>query len=156
MVERLESRTPSERRRGTLERTTNVSGSALPPWNLVWATLWIVVSEFGRNELLLKSYWTRHFGSLELTFETRPANGVLWVVWSLALAYLILRLGTRFSRVETVFLAWLAAFGMMWLTLFNLQVLPMGLLVFALPLSLLEIWIAALILDRGSRNPSAS
>jgi hypothetical protein len=43
-----------------------------------------------------------------------------------------------------------AAFVMMWLTLFNLQALPVALLVFAIPLSLLEIWLAIFILKKMS------
>jgi len=37
---------------------------------------------------------------------------------------------------------------MMWLVTYNLQVLPLGLLVFAIPLSVIEVGVAALIIRK--------
>jgi len=34
------------------------------------ATIWISISEFVRNELLLKSLWTNHYKELGLTFPS--------------------------------------------------------------------------------------
>lgn len=116
------------------------------------AGFWIVVSEFIRNEFLFKSYWVDHFNSLNLTFETLPINGLLWTVWSFGLAFLISKLLTKFSSRETIVIAWLTAFVLMWITAFNLQVLPLPLLIFAIPLSLFEVWIATLILKLAIKN----
>ena len=112
------------------------------------AGLWITASEFIRNELLFKPYWTSHYQGLGLTFETKPLNGVLWLVWSMIFACIIQQLIGRFSFRRSVAIAWVAGFPMMWITLFNLQVLPLGLLVFALPLSLIEVLVAALIMRK--------
>jgi len=115
------------------------------------AGIWITISEFVRNELLLKDLWIGHFAALGLGFETLPLSGMLWMVWSFLLAYLVFRLSEKTSFAETVALAWLPAFAMMWIALFNLQVLPLGLLIFAAPLSLLEVGIAAAMIERLGR-----
>lgn len=114
--------------------------------------VWITFSEFLRNEILFKSYWVEHFSSLGLKFETLPVNGFLWFVWSMLLAYFIFRLLQKFTPRDTLFIAWIAAFVMMWITAFNLQVLPLGLLIFAIPLSVVEVIVAVAILSRKS-NP---
>jgi len=112
---------------------------------VVAAGIWIIISEFLRNEVLFKSYWMEHFRGLGLSFETLPINGVFWSLWSFGQAYLILRLLEKFSFPDTVLLAWLVCFPMMWLVLFNLQVLPVALLLFAVPLSLFEVVVAGWI-----------
>jgi hypothetical protein len=117
------------------------------------AGIWITVSEFVRNEFLFKSYWLDHFGSKGLKFETLPLNGFLWFVWSFALAYLIFKLLQKFSFQESLLLAWLSAFVMMWLTIFNLQVLPLALLLFAVPLSLFEVAVAAVLIQKTGPVP---
>ena len=108
--------------------------------------IWITISEFVRNELLFKNYWIDHFNSIGLEFETQPLNGILWMVWSFILAYIISRLIQKFSFKETIFLSWLPAFLMMWITIYNLQTLPLQLLLFAVPLSLLEVFVAGIFI----------
>ena len=120
--------------------------------SVVVAGIWIVVSEFVRNEFLFKSYWIDHYNSIGLEFQALPLNGILWLVWSFILAYLIFRLLQKFSFSETVFLSWLAAFVMMWITIYNLQVLPVRLLIVAVPLSLLEVLVAGIIIQKLSKE----
>jgi hypothetical protein len=115
---------------------------------IVLAGIWITISEFARNELLFKSFWVDHYKSLNLSFETLPLNGVFWMVWSFILAYVIYELLKHYSFVKTLLLAWLTAFIMMWITIYNLQVLPLRLLFAAVPLSLVEIVIAELIMNK--------
>ena len=122
--------------------------------SIIIAGIWITVSEFVRNELLFKGYWLDHYRAMGLEFKTLPLNGVFWMIWSFALAYLIFRLQKKFSAVETILLAWLAAFVMMWLTIYNLQVLPLTLLIFAVPLSLFEVAVATFIISKF-RNASS-
>ena len=114
------------------------------------AAVWITMSEFARNELLFRGIWEDHYRSLGLVFETAPVNGLLWMVWSLALSYLVYSLLQRMSVARTLVLSWLAAFVMMWLTAYNLQVLPLSILLAAVPLSLLELLIATLIIRKVS------
>ncbi len=112
------------------------------------AGIWITISEFVRNELLLKHYWINHFNSIGLKFETLPLNGILWMIWSFALAYFIFKLLQKFSFRESIVLTWLSAFLMMWITMYNLQTLPLALLLFAIPLSFLEVLIAAVLIKK--------
>lgn len=110
------------------------------------AGVWITISEFVRNEFLFKSIWVKHYHSLGLVFSTEVFNGIMWMVWSFLLAWLIYRLLPKFSFLETIFLAWLPSFVMMWITIFNLQVLPLLLLIAAVPLSILEVLVAGWII----------
>jgi len=110
--------------------------------------IWITLSEFIRNEFLFKNYWAGHFNTIGLRFETLPVNGILWAIWSFIMAYLIFKLLEHFSFKLTVFLVWLSAFVMMWITIYNLQVLPIKLLIFAFPLSLLEVAVAGYIIEK--------
>jgi len=116
--------------------------------SIILAGLWILASEFIRNEFLFKNIWINHYQTLGLNFETLPVNGVIWTMWSFLLAYLIFRLVKKFSFWETTLLIWIVAFVMMWLTIYNLQVLPALLLIFAIPLSLLEVIVAQLIIRK--------
>ena len=53
---------------------------------ILLATIWISISEFARNEFLLKSYWKDHYQSLGLVFPSEPINGAAWGLWSLCFA----------------------------------------------------------------------
>lgn len=110
--------------------------------------IWVNVSEFFRNELLFKSYWTNHYQSLGLTFPSQPINGALWGMWGFVFAGMIFMLSRQFSLLNTVIIGWVMGFVLMWITLWNLSVLPIGLLVYAVPLSLLEVLVAAYLCKR--------
>ena len=116
------------------------------------ATIWISISEFVRNELLLKSYWVAHYQDLGLIFPSDPVNGAVWGLWSLLFAIGIFIISRRFSLWETTLLAWFLGFVLMWVVLWNMDVLPLGILLFAIPLSLLEAFLAALIMDKFPRS----
>ena len=112
---------------------------------VILATAWISISEFLRNQLFLKSYWTGHYTKLGLVFPSEPVNGVIWGVWALVFAILILILSRKFSLTGTVLFSWVMGFILMWLVIGNLSVLPFGTLVFAVPWSLVELFIATVI-----------
>jgi len=114
------------------------------------ATIWISVSEFVRNEFLLKSFWVNHYKSLGLNFPSAPINGALWGVWSLLFAVAIFIMAKKFTMIQTTFLSWFVAFVMMWVAIGNLGVLPYGILLYAIPLSILEAFIATLIIKKLS------
>lgn len=44
------------------------------------AGLWINVSEFFRNQVLLLRYWVEHFASVGMTFPTATVNGIVWMI----------------------------------------------------------------------------
>lgn len=110
---------------------------------------WISASEFLRNELLFKGLWIDKYTSLGLSFPSSMVNNAIWGLWSFLLAALILFLSRRLKFLETVLVAWVAAFVLMWLTIFNLNVLPLALLIPAVPLSLIEVLVASLICHKA-------
>jgi hypothetical protein len=117
---------------------------------ILLATAWIGISEFARNEFLLKSYWTDHYEAIGLIFPSEPVNGAIWGIWSLLLAMVIFILAKKFTLVETTFISWIVGFVLMWIVIGNLGVLPYDILYFAIPLSFLEAFIAAWIVVRLS------
>jgi hypothetical protein len=122
-------------------------GTILP---IFLATIWICISEFVRNEFLVKSYWIEHYKGLGLVFPSEPSNGAVWGVWSLLFAISIFIIAKKFSLVQTSMLSWFVGFVLMWVVIGNLSVLPIGLLSLAIPLSLLEAFVAALIIKKLS------
>jgi len=112
------------------------------------ATAWIGASEFFRNEVLLKSHWVDHYRGLGLVFPSEPLNGAVWGLWSLLLAIAIFIMLKKFTPLRAALLAWFVAFVMMWVVIGNMGVLPAGLLYAAVPLSLLETFVAAFIIAR--------
>lgn len=115
---------------------------------VVVATIWISISEFFRNEILFKSYWTQHYENLGLVFPAEPINGAIWGLWSLLFAIAIFIIAKKFSFLQTALLSWFVAFVLMWVVIGNLNVLPCNLLYGAVPLSLLEAFVAAFIVKK--------
>jgi hypothetical protein len=112
------------------------------------ATIWISISEFVRNEFIVKSYWINHYHSMGLDFPSAPLNGAVWGLWSLLFAVAIFILTKKFTLFQTTLLAWFVGFVLMWVVIGNLGVLPFGLLLFGVPLSLLESFFATLIIKK--------
>ena len=115
---------------------------------ILLATIWISISEFARNELLLKNYWTEHYQNLGLIFPSEPINGAIWGLWSFLFAIAIYIIAKKFSLLQTTFLSWFMAFVLMWVVTGNMDVLPYKILYFAIPLSLLEAFLASLIISK--------
>lgn len=109
------------------------------------ATVWISISEFVRNEVLMKKLWVTHYSSMGLIFPSEPVNGAMWGVWSLLFAISIFIMAKKFSLWQTTFLSWFVGFVLMWVVIGNMGVLPYEILFIAVPLSLLEAFLAALI-----------
>jgi hypothetical protein len=119
---------------------------------VILAGLWINASEFLRNEVFLLSFWTGQYKSLGLIFPNDPVNGILWMVWGVLYAVAIYLISRKFTLVQTTFLSWFVGFVLMWITLANLNVLPIAMLPYAVPLSLLESFVGALICFKISPN----
>ena len=115
---------------------------------ILLATIWISVSEFVRNELLFKEYWIAHYNSLGIEFPAEPVNGAIWGIWSLLFAVFIYILSGKYNLWQTTLLSWFAGFVLMWVVAGNLGVLPVNLLIFAFPLSLLETFLASWIIQK--------
>jgi hypothetical protein len=121
-----------------------------PALTILLSGIWVNASEFLRNEILLKDYWLDHYQSLGMVFPSAPWNGLAWAVWGFLFAAAIYSLSRNASLLKTTILAWLFGFVLMWLATWNLNVLPPAMLVYAVPLSLLETYVATYISQRLS------
>ena len=110
------------------------------------ATIWISLSEFVRNEFILKSQWINHYEELGLNFPSEAINGAIWGLWSLCFAISIFIISSRFNLLQTTLLSWFVGFVLMWIVTGNMLVLPLNILYVAIPLSLLEAFLAAFII----------
>lgn len=126
---------------------TTIKKTVLP---ILMATIWISISEFVRNTFLLHNYWTEHYQSLGLIFPEQPINGAVWGIWSLCFTISIYIISRKFSLIQTTFLSWFVGFVFMWLVVGNMGVLPFGILYFAIPLSILEAFLATFIIFKLS------
>lgn len=124
--------------------------------SILTATLWISISEFARNELVFKSYWTGHYSGLGLDFPDEPLNGAVWGLWSLLYAVFLWILLRRFSLLESIATGWFAGFVLMWIVTGNMGVLPFSLLWFAVPLSMLEAAVGCYLISRIDPPPKRS
>ena len=88
------------------------------------------------------------YGSI---FQSEPVNGAIWGLWSLCFAIEIYIISRKFSLIQTILIAWLMGFVLMWLVTGNMSVLPYGILPFAIPLSILEVYLATLIIKKISK-----
>jgi len=125
-----------------MSKTTTFFKKTILP--IFLATIWISVSEFVRNQFIVQSYWIEHYKSLGLIFPSEPINGAIWGIWSLLFAITIFIISKKFTLWQTTFLSWFIAFVLMWVVIGNLGVLPIGILFWAVPLSLFEALIASL------------
>lgn len=115
---------------------------------ILLATIWISISEFVRNEFLLKSYWIDHYEGMGLVFPSEPINGTVWGLWSLLYAIVIYLIARKFNLSQTAFISWFAGFVLMWVVTGNMGVLPFSILYFAVPLSVLEAFLASFIIHK--------
>lgn len=109
------------------------------------AGIWVNISEFVRNELLIKNLWLDGFKQLGLNFPSAPVNGAVWGTWAFILVTVLAVLTTKFDALKSTLIAWVLGFVLFWLAFWNLGFLPRGLLVWAVPWSFIEVYIAALI-----------
>ena len=112
------------------------------------------VSEFIRNELLIKQVWVSGFNEIGLSFPSAPVNGLLWVLWAFIFCAVLAGLTTRFDVLRSTVISWVTGFGLLWIAMWNMGVLPSGLLYWAIPWSLAEVYVAALICHRFMNNKS--
>jgi len=106
---------------------------------VVLATVWISAMEFVRNQLIFKSIWVEHYEKMGLVFPSDPGNGAVWGIWSLCFALAIFIISRKFSFWQSTLLAWFVGFVLMWLVIGNMDVLPYGILPYAIPLSFIEV-----------------
>lgn len=115
---------------------------------ILLAGIWINIFETIRWEFFVKFYWIEQFENFGLIFKNELINGMIWMIWGFLLAAIIFILSKKFTAVKSALFAWFTVFVMMWIVMWNMNLLPTGLLWFNAPLSLIEAYIAALICKR--------
>ena len=110
--------------------------------------IWINISETVRWMFFVESYWLEKYQILNLTFPNETINMIAWMLWGFFHATVIFILSKRYNLLQTTVLSWFVAFVMMWVIVWNIGVLPTGMLWFNIPLSLLETFIGAYICIR--------
>jgi hypothetical protein len=123
---------------------------------ILLATIWISISEFVRNTFFLHDYWIEYYKALGITFPEEPINGAVWGIWSLCFAIGIFIISRKFSLMSTTLLSWFFGFFLMWLVVGNMGVLPFKMLYFAIPLSLLESFVATQIIVKLSMRENGT
>jgi hypothetical protein len=119
---------------------------------VVLAGVWVGLCEFVRNQFVLASQWQNHYRALGLEFPSGPVNGAMWMVWSFMLAGTAFAISRRFGLWQTTFITWVLGHVMMWIVIWNLMVLPLGILPIAIPFSFVEALGATFICRRLART----
>ena len=107
--------------------------------------IWVNVSITIGWMLILESYWIEKYQSMNLVFPTELTNNIVWMIWGFMLATIIFILSKKFSPLQTTLISWFMAFAMMWVIVWNVGVLPTGMLLFNVPFTLIVTYIGALI-----------
>ncbi len=128
------------------------SGTRRPVLAVMLAGVWVNLCEFVRNQALFLPHWQAHYRDMGLVFPAQPVNAVLWVVWSFLLAGMAFAVSRRFGLWQTTLLTWVMGFMMMWVVIWNLSVLPTGILPIAVPFSLVEAFGATFICRKLART----
>ncbi|MFT3738667.1 MAG: hypothetical protein QM786_07895 [Breznakibacter sp.] len=95
-----------------------------------------------------RSFVEIHYGKLGLLFPAQSINGAVWGIWSLCFSVAIVVAAKKYTLLQTTLIAWLIGFVMVWLALWDLNVLPLTILPIAVPLSFLETFMASFIVRK--------
>jgi len=110
--------------------------------------IWINISETIRWIFLIEPYWVEQYEKLNITFPNEKINMIVWMIWGFLFAITIFILSKKYSLFQTTIFSWFVAFVMMWVIVWNIGILPTGMLWFNVPLSLLETFIGTYICKR--------
>lgn len=109
---------------------------------------WMNLSEFTRNEFVIRHVWVKGFEEIGLSFPSAPINGVVWVIWTFIFCAVLTVLNMKFNMLKSTVICWVTGFGLLWIAMWNIGILPKGLLYWAVPWSFVEVYVAALICKR--------
>ena len=108
------------------------------------------LSETLRWELFIKAYWEEYYVTRGLIFPGELVNGLVWLTWGFLIALVIFLLSRKFSLIQTTLISWLALFVTLWIVLWNIEILPVKILPYVIPLSFLEVLIGTWICKKIS------
>ncbi len=130
--------------------TSNVK----PVWQVLVLAVWVNLAETVRWMAYTKPRFDALYHSRGLEMPNGPVNGILWMIWGATIAFLVFMLARKFTLFQTTLLAWLGAFVLIWIVLWNSAVLPVEILPVVAPLSLVTVLVAAFIAKRLQPRPS--
>ena len=116
-----------------------------PVWQVLVLAVWINLAETVRWMAYTKPRFDALYHSKGLEMPNGPINNMLWLVWGVTIAFIVFMLARKFSLLQTTILAWLGAFVLIWIALWNSAVLPVEILPVVAPLSLVTVFVAAFI-----------
>jgi len=127
-----------------------------PFWQIVLLAVWINLAETARWILYAKSRFDALFQSMGRELPNEPINGILWMIWGIVIAVVVYVLSKKFTLWQTTIITWFAVFVLVWIALWNSAVLPVEILPVVVPMSLLTIFIAALIAKKLQPHVTSS
>ena len=81
-------------------------------WLAVVASgMWMNLSEFIRNEFVIKHMWVKGFEEIGLSFPSAPVNGLVWVIWTFIFCAVLTALNMRFNALRSTIICWVTGFG---------------------------------------------
>ncbi|MBE9510439.1 MAG: hypothetical protein IMY71_06135 [Bacteroidetes bacterium] len=114
--------------------------------------IWLNISGTIKWIFFIESYWIEKYKNMKLVFPTELINNITWMIWGFLFATTIFILSKKFNLIQTTLISWFVAYVMMWVIVWNVGVLPTGMLWINVPLSLFEAFIGALICKRLSNK----
>jgi len=114
-------------------------------WQILLVAVWINFSGTVRWMLFARPRFEALYKGMGLEYPNTPLINILWVLWGVLAAVLVVFLSKKFSILHTIVLSWLVVFAMTWIVLWNSAVFTLALLWIVVPWSLFEIFVAALI-----------
>ena len=125
-------------------------------WQVLLVAIWINFSGSVRWMLFARPRFEALYKGMGLEYPHTPLINILWVLWGVLAAVLVVFLSKKFTSLHTMVLSWLVVFAMTWIVLWNSAVLPLDLLWIAVPWSLFEIFVAVLISNRLQGRSAAN
>jgi len=112
---------------------------------ILLAGIWLNVSGTIRWIYLIEPYWLEKYNYLNLVFPSAAINNITWMIWGFMFAMVIFILSRKFNIIQTTLLSWFMVYVMMWVVVWNVGVLPTGMLWVNIPLSFLDAFVGAFI-----------
>ena len=125
-------------------------------WQILLVAVWINFSGTVRWMLFAKPKFDVFYKGMGLEYPNTLVINILWMLWGVLAAVLVVFLSKKFTILHTMVLSWLVVFAMTWIVLWNSAVLPLDLLWIAVPWSLFEVFVAALISNRLQSRSTAN
>lgn len=114
-------------------------------WQILLVSLWINIFETLRWILFAKPSVEMHFKAANLVLPNGPVNNLLWLIWGVIIAVMIFIISKKFKVLQTTFIVWITVYVLHWIALWNFAVLPIKILLLAVPLTFINVFVGALI-----------